>query len=190
MCFPQLRRKIYYQVPKQLNKCYLQTSAVQNHCLCSNKASHCLWQTRVRKAGCHLLNELFQITVLWPEGINSNPHGEIHSQRGSYSLRESKKWGPRVKLAVSQWVFYCPLLNHIYYLWLKHRILKLKKFQRENETIGWKGLLTAPVPPSNFSCWHLWRYNQRWTLAIASLTLTAKCPIWGKRVQVVRKCRL
>lgn len=105
-CFPQLGRKIYYKVPEQLNKWYLQTSAVQYRCLCSDKASQCLWQTRVRKAGCHLLNELFQIKILWPEGINSHPHREIHSHRGSYSLREPQILGPRVKLAVSQRMFY------------------------------------------------------------------------------------
>ena len=102
MCFPQLRRKIYDKVPEQLNKWYLQTPAAQHGRLCSHKASQCLWQTRVRKTGCHLLSELTQITILWPEGINSNPHEEINAQRGSYSLREPKKLGPRVKLAVSQ----------------------------------------------------------------------------------------
>lgn len=181
MCLPQLRRKIYYQVPEQLNKWDLQTSAVQNCCLCSNKASHCLWQTRVRKAGCHLLNELFQITILWPEGINSNPHGEIHSQRGSYSLRESKKRGPRVKLAVSQWVFYYPLLHHIYYFCPNHRILKLKRLQSESETFGWKWLLTSFALLCSLSNWYLWRYSQRWRLSTASLRPIAKCTIWRRK---------
>lgn len=105
--FHSLGQKIYYKVPEQLNKCYLQTSAVQYCCLCSNKASQCLWQTGVRKAGCHLLNELFQITILRPEGINSNPHREMNSQRNSQSPTEQpKKQGPRVKLAVIQCVFY------------------------------------------------------------------------------------